>query len=86
VREVIICGNWKMNSTPATAAALAADIAAASAVAGVTRVICPPFVCLAAVGDALAGTGVAVGAQNVHAESFGAFTGEVSAPMLVVLV
>jgi triosephosphate isomerase len=82
MREVIIAGNWKMNSTPATAAALAAAIAAATQVAGVTRVICPPFVCLAAVADALAGTGVAVGAQNVHAETFGAFTGEVSAPML----
>ena len=44
--------------------------------------ICPPFVCLAAVRDALAGSGVAVGAQNVHHELTGAYTGEVSAPML----
>ena len=51
---------------------------------GVTRVICPPFVCLAAVRDALAeeDPDVAVGAQNVHHELAGAYTGEVSAPML----
>jgi triosephosphate isomerase len=48
----------------------------------VTRVICPPFVCLAAVRDALKGEEVAVGAQNVHHELAGAHTGEVSAPML----
>ncbi len=82
MRPLIIAGNWKMNTTPADAGPLAAEIARATAVDGVTRVICPPFVCLAAVGAALAGTDVAVGAQNVHAESMGAFTGEVSAPML----
>ena len=55
------------------------------ACAGVTRVICPPFVCLAAVRDALAETDpdVGVGAQNVHHELQGAYTGEISAPMLV---
>ncbi len=53
--------------------------------AGVTRVICPPFVWLAAVRDALAETDpdVGVGAQNVHHELQGAYTGEISAPMLV---
>ena len=52
--------------------------------AGVIRVICPPFVCLAAVRDALAelDPDVAVGAQNVHHELQGAYTGEISAPML----
>ncbi|MGH2465655.1 MAG: triose-phosphate isomerase, partial [Candidatus Limnocylindrales bacterium] len=66
---------------------LAATIAARTNVAGVDRVICPPFVCLAAVRDALAatpaGTGVGVGAQNVHHELTGAYTGEVGATMLV---
>jgi triosephosphate isomerase len=81
-RPVIIAGNWKMNSTPADAGRLAADIAAATAVAGVTRLICPPYVCLSEVGGALSGSGVAVGAQNVHAEAAGAFTGEVSGQML----
>ncbi len=81
-RPVIIAGNWKMNTTPGDAGRLAAEIAAATGAAGVTRVICPPYVCLEAVARALAGSGVQVGAQNVHAEVFGAYTGEVSAPML----
>ena len=67
-----------MHTTPADAGELAATIAARTRVDGpVERVICPPFVCLAAVRDALAGTGVAVGAQNVHHELTGAYTGEV---------
>ncbi len=82
MREVIVCANWKMNTTPADAGRLAADIERVTRVEGVTRVICPPHVSLAAVADALAGTGVSVGAQNVHAEAAGAYTGEVAAPML----
>jgi len=82
MRPVIITANWKMNTTPAEAAPLARAIADATDVAGVTRIICPPYVALSEVRDALAGTGVAVGAQNVHAESKGAFTGEISAGML----
>ncbi|HYI21500.1 MAG TPA: triose-phosphate isomerase [Candidatus Limnocylindrales bacterium] len=81
-RPVIVAGNWKMNTTPLDAALLANDIAAATDVAGVTRVICPPFVSLESVVRALHDTNVAVGVQNVHAEPFGAFTGEVSAPMV----
>jgi triosephosphate isomerase len=80
---VIIAANWKMNTTPSEAGRLAADIAAATAVPGVTRVICAPFVCLDAVGRAVAGTDVEVGAQNVHWEPAGAYTGEISAQMLV---
>ncbi|MDP8905840.1 MAG: triose-phosphate isomerase [Chloroflexota bacterium] len=86
MRGVIICGNWKMNTVPGDAGPLAAAIATATAVDGVTRVICPPFVCLDLVRQALAGTDVAVGAQNVHAEPAGAYTGEVSAQMLAGLV
>ena len=82
MRPIIITANWKMNTTPADAGTLAADIAQVTDVAGITRIICPPYVCLASVSDALAGTGVAVGAQNVHAESKGAYTGEISADML----
>ena len=82
-RPVIIAGNWKMNTTPADAGALAADIAVSTDVAGVSRVLFPPFVCLESVGQALHGSGVEVGAQNVHAESAGAYTGEVAAQMLV---
>ncbi len=82
MREVIIAGNWKMNTTPADAGELAATIAARTEEPDVVRVICPPYVCLAAVRDALAGTNVAVGAQNVHHEQAGAYTGEISAAML----
>ena len=84
MRDVIVAANWKMHTTPADAGELAVTIARRTQVAGVTRVICPPFVCLAAVRDALAedDPSVAVGAQNVHHELGGAFTGEVAAPML----
>jgi len=87
MRPVIIAGNWKMQTTPADAGELAATIARRTSEPEVVRVLCPPFVCLAAVRDALAaeptGRDVAVGAQNVHHELAGAYTGEISAPMLV---
>jgi triosephosphate isomerase len=84
MRPVVIAANWKMNTTPADAGDLAVTIASRTRVRGVERVICPPFVCLAAVRDALAGAdpSVAVGAQDVHHELAGAYTGDVSAPML----
>jgi triosephosphate isomerase (TIM) len=85
MRDVIVAANWKMHTTPSDAGDLATTIAARTRIAGVTRVICPPFVSLAVVRDALAASDpdVAVGAQNVHHELQGAFTGEVAAPMLV---
>ena len=90
MRPVVVAGNWKMHTTPADAGELARTIATRTRVDGVVRVLCPPFVCLAAVRDALAGadvdapdgTGVAVGAQDVHQEAAGAYTGAISAPML----
>jgi triosephosphate isomerase len=84
MREVVVAANWKMHTTPADAGELARTIAARTREAGVTRVICPPFVCLAAVRDALAETDadVGIGAQNVHHELAGPYTGEVAAPML----
>jgi triosephosphate isomerase (TIM) len=90
MRPVIVAGNWKMHTTPAEAGELARTIGSRTRVDGVTRVLCPPFVSLAAVREALDddavvaadGTGVAVGAQNIHRERQGAYTGEVSAPML----
>jgi triosephosphate isomerase len=88
MRDVIVAANWKMHTTPADAGALAVTIASRTKEPGVTRVICPPFVCLAAVRDALAGAdlAVAVGAQTLHHELAGAYTGEVAAPMLAGLV
>lgn len=82
VRPVIVAGNWKMHTTRREAGELAAAIAALIDEPAVIRVICPPFVALDVVGQALAGSGIEVGAQNVHHELQGAFTGEVSAPML----
>ena len=80
----IVAGNWKMNTDIAGGTALAAAIAAGvGAIAGVDLVVCPPFVSLAAVRDAVAGSGVRVGAQNMHADGNGAFTGEIAPPMLV---
>ena len=82
MRPLIIAANWKMNTTPADAGELAATIASRTEEPGVIRVICPPYVCLAAVRDALAGKNVSVGAQNVHHELAGAYTGEISAAQL----
>ena len=82
MRPVIIAANWKMHTTPDDAGELARTIASRTREPDVIRVICPPYVCLAAVGAALDGEDVAVGAQNVHHELAGPFTGEISAPML----
>ena len=85
MRPVVIAANWKMNTTPADAGELALTIAGRTRVDGVTRVICPPFVALSTVRDALAADrdpAVAVGAQDVHHELAGAYTGDISAPML----
>ena len=64
---------------------LANDIAAATDVAGVVARHLPAVVCLESVARALADTDVEVGVQNIHAEPFGAYTGEISAPMVAVL-
>ena len=87
---MIVAGNWKMHTTPAEAGELARTIGSRTRVDGVTRVLCPPYVCLAAVRDAIEsadvaapdGSGIAVGAQDVHHELAGAYTGSISASML----
>ena len=71
-----------MHTTPADAGELARTIASRTRVAGVTRVLCPPFVALPAVRDAVAGEEVDVGAQDVHHERVGAYTGDIAAAML----
>ncbi len=86
-RTPIVAGNWKMNTTVAEGLALVdAMLPRLQALAGVDRVVCPPFVSLAAIADRLRGSDVAVGAQNVHPEAKGAFTGEVAPGMLADLV
>lgn len=86
-RKTVIAGNWKMNMTPSEARKLADEISAALASVetgkAVEVVVCVPFVDIAAVTEALKGTVVKVGAQNVHFKKNGAYTGEISAPMLV---
>ena len=79
----IVAGNWKMNTDMAGAVELATGVGeGASALSGVELVLCPPFVYLAAVRDAVKGTPVKIGAQNMHSEESGAFTGEIAASML----
>src|SRR5688500_16591771 len=83
-RKKFVAGNWKMNTTLPEARALAAAVA--KGVGGASQVdvaVCPPFPWLAPVAEALKGSAVALGAQDVHFEKKGAFTGEVSAAMLV---
>jgi triosephosphate isomerase len=79
----IVAGNWKMNTTITDARALVnAMKEGLDAVEGVTKVVCPPFVSLSAVAEMLRGSSVHVGAQNMHHEEKGAYTGEVSPAML----
>ncbi len=84
-RKVIIAGNWKMNKTAAEGKALVealkplvADVCPSEA----DIVVCPPFTTIAAVVEAVRGSNIKVGAQNVHWAESGAFTGEISAAML----
>ena len=82
VRTPIIAGNWKMNNTIAEGTKLVKELAPLVKDANVTVVVCPTATALAAVTDALKGTNIHVGAQNVHWEKSGAFTGEISCSML----
>ncbi|MFZ1881541.1 MAG: triose-phosphate isomerase [Gaiellaceae bacterium] len=79
---MLIAGNWKMFKGPAEAGDLCRALRDAALPGSVDVVVCPPFVSLAAAVQALAGTEIGVFAQNCHWEAEGAFTGEVSAPML----
>ena len=79
----IVAGNWKMNTNVTEAAALAAAVRQGVGPASkVELILCPPYVSLAAVRDAVSGSDIKVGAQNMHFEASGAFTGEVAAGML----
>ncbi|MDR2667770.1 MAG: triose-phosphate isomerase [Puniceicoccales bacterium] len=79
----LIVGNWKMNSSPAADSALLECFAKSSASFGTaTVVVCPPFTAIAAASKILAGSPISIGAQNVHWEASGPFTGEISPSML----
>jgi triosephosphate isomerase len=82
-RKKLIAGNWKMNKTSADGVTLARDLVTTiGKQSDVEVIVCPPFTAIEAVGKTLEGSNVKLGAQNMHFESSGAFTGEVSAPML----
>lgn len=84
MRNKIVAGNWKMNKTATEAKALIAEIRKATndGAGKVDVVVCTPFTDLAAAAKALKGSKIGLGAQNMHWEASGAFTGEISAAML----
>ncbi len=83
IRKKLIAGNWKMNKTPADGVALVTELVTAlGKQTDVDVVVCPPFTGLESAAKALDGSTIKLGAQNMHFEASGAFTGEVSAPML----
>jgi triosephosphate isomerase len=82
-RTKFVCGNWKMHKTAGEAVALVRELAdGLGASPGVQVAVAPPFTALRPVAEALRGTAIELAAQDVHWEAQGAFTGEVSAPML----
>ena len=84
MRRPFVAGNWKMNTDRAAGVELAKGIAAALADdSSVEVLVAPPFPNLSAIGEAIDGSNVILGAQNAHFESSGAFTGEVAPEMLL---
>jgi len=81
-RTPIIAGNWKMFKTVPEAVAFVAEVKGKAEVAGVESVICAPYIALPALVTAAKGTSIKIGAQNLHFEDNGAFTGEISGVML----
>lgn len=82
MRKPIIAGNWKMFKTVSEATAFVNEVKGQAEVDGVESVICAPFTNLPALVQAVKGTTLKVGAQNLHWEDNGAFTGEISGVML----
>lgn len=82
IRIPLIAGNWKMYKTTAEARAFAEEFSKMYRDTDVRAAICAPFTQLTALKEAFAGTNVKVGAQNIHFEDEGAFTGEISVGML----
>ncbi len=83
MRTPFVAGNWKMNKTVAEARDLVAQMGPElKNVAGVEKVLCPPFMSLLAVANLVGGTDIGLGAQNMHWEEKGAFTGEVAPAMV----
>jgi triosephosphate isomerase len=84
MRTPLVIGNWKMNKTVEGARALLSDILPAlTAIQKVEKVVCPPFTALMAVSEVLKGTDIGLGAQDMHWEASGAYTGEIAPSMLI---
>ena len=83
MRKAIVAGNWKMHKTASEAVELVAALKPLLAGVEVETAVCPPFTSLQAVHAALEGSAIGLGAQNMHWEGEGAFTGEVSAGMIL---
>ena len=82
MKKFLIAGNWKMNKLTSEAAAFAEELKAKNFSNADEVALLVPFTQLTAVGEGLKGSGIGFGAQNVHFEKSGAFTGEISIPML----
>ena len=83
MRKPLIAGNWKMNTKLAEAESLVrAMLAELDNIEGVEKVLCPPFISLAAVKGLIKGTSIKLGAQNMYFEDNGAYTGEIS-PLMI---
>lgn len=83
MRTPFVAGNWKMNKTVAEAREFVSAIGPSlKAVQGVEKVICPPYVSILAIANMLSGTEIGLGAQNMHWEEKGAFTGEIAPDMV----
>ncbi|MFI3175511.1 MAG: triose-phosphate isomerase [Bacillota bacterium] len=82
MRKKIVAGNWKMNKTPKEAVAFCNEMKDKMSSDEVTVIFCVPYVDLFPVMEALKGSSIHVAAQNMHFEDSGAYTGEISAPML----
>ena len=82
-RRKIVAGNWKMNMTPSQAVALVEELKPLVASEEVDVVFCVPAIDIVPVVEAVKGTNIAVGAENMYFEDKGAFTGEISADMLL---
>ena len=84
VRRPIIAGNWKMYTTLSEGVALAEAIRArGESLHGIDLVVCPPFTGLSAVAECMKGSGIGLGGQDMHWETEGAYTGAISAKMLL---
>ncbi|MFC2050990.1 triose-phosphate isomerase, partial [Chloroflexota bacterium] len=84
MRKPLISGNWKMNTRLEEAGSLVqAMVAELDSIDNVEKVLCPPFISLAAIKEIIKGTSIELGSQNMYFEDKGAYTGEISPIMLI---